>query len=400
MTPSFVSLLLEQNIPHQCLSVSLPPWLRISLLLFTLSDPFPSLSLVLLSTTAPSSFLQDDRGSLIDDQEILLMASSTGRRLPMEKPNQQSHEQQQQLQQQNQQPLKCPRCESSNTKFCYYNNYSLSQPRHFCKACKRYWTRGGTLRNVPVGGGCRKNKRIKRPSSSSSTTTASAAIASEPHQTPVMARSSIDVSTARSTAHVNPLFFDMGSGISYPRFHSAVDLPPPHLPGVLGLGFAPPGFGCGDNNYIQDLVSSAPVFSGGNYSSDGIQCTSPSMIPPILASAAPTATISSAVPTISSLLASTFQQQKLYNADLKDVQAPGNFKGFSSFQDSRDTVNAENDITMKEVKAEGLNLPGWSFGYQNQMDISGSVPHYWNMSSSSSAWHDPSNTGSSVPSLI
>ncbi|KAG6466892.1 dof zinc finger protein 4-like [Zingiber officinale] len=58
--------------------------------------------------------------------------------------------------------IRCPRCESTNTKFCYYNNYSLSQPRHFCKACKRYWTQGGTLRNVPVGGGCRKNKRIRK----------------------------------------------------------------------------------------------------------------------------------------------------------------------------------------------------------------------------------------------
>ncbi|KAH0635338.1 hypothetical protein KY285_035032 [Solanum tuberosum] len=55
--------------------------------------------------------------------------------------------------------LKCPRCDSANTKFCYFNNYSLSQPRHFCKACKRYWTRGGALRSVPVGGGCRRNKR-------------------------------------------------------------------------------------------------------------------------------------------------------------------------------------------------------------------------------------------------
>jgi hypothetical protein len=60
--------------------------------------------------------------------------------------------------------LRCPRCDSANTKFCYYNNYSLSQPRHFCKACKRYWTRGGTLRNVPVGGGCRKNKRSRSSS--------------------------------------------------------------------------------------------------------------------------------------------------------------------------------------------------------------------------------------------
>ncbi|OAY51685.1 dof zinc finger protein DOF2.1 [Manihot esculenta] len=64
------------------------------------------------------------------------------------------------------QALKCPRCDSINTKFCYYNNYSLSQPRYFCKSCRRYWTKGGTLRNVPVGGGCRKNKRSSSSSSS------------------------------------------------------------------------------------------------------------------------------------------------------------------------------------------------------------------------------------------
>lgn len=65
-------------------------------------------------------------------------------------------------------PPKCPRCDSANTKFCYYNNYSLSQPRYFCKACRRYWTQGGTLRTVPIGGGCRKAKRPRLPSSSSS----------------------------------------------------------------------------------------------------------------------------------------------------------------------------------------------------------------------------------------
>lgn len=57
--------------------------------------------------------------------------------------------------------IKCPRCDSLDTKFCYYNNYSLSQPRYFCKNCKRYWTAGGALRNVAVGGGLRKNKRSK-----------------------------------------------------------------------------------------------------------------------------------------------------------------------------------------------------------------------------------------------
>ncbi|KAF3552685.1 hypothetical protein F2Q69_00011064 [Brassica cretica] len=69
--------------------------------------------------------------------------------------------------------LKCPRCESTNTKFCYFNNYSLTQPRHFCKTCRRYWTRGGALRNVPVGGGCRRNRRTKSSSNNNSSTATS-----------------------------------------------------------------------------------------------------------------------------------------------------------------------------------------------------------------------------------
>ena len=51
-----------------------------------------------------------------------------------------------------QEKVNCPICNSTNTKFCYYNNYSLTQPRYFCKGCRRYWTQGGILRNVPVGG--------------------------------------------------------------------------------------------------------------------------------------------------------------------------------------------------------------------------------------------------------
>ncbi|XP_051119956.1 cyclic dof factor 2-like [Andrographis paniculata] len=54
--------------------------------------------------------------------------------------------------------LPCPRCNSMETKFCYFNNYNVNQPRHFCKNCQRYWTAGGTMRNVPVGAGRRKNK--------------------------------------------------------------------------------------------------------------------------------------------------------------------------------------------------------------------------------------------------
>lgn len=57
-------------------------------------------------------------------------------------------------------PLPCPRCGSRETKFCYFNNYNVNQPRHFCKACHRYWTAGGALRNVPIGAGRRKNRPL------------------------------------------------------------------------------------------------------------------------------------------------------------------------------------------------------------------------------------------------
>lgn len=88
--------------------------------------------------------------------------------------------------------LKCPRCESTNTKFCYFNNYSLTQPRHFCKTCRRYWTRGGALRSVPVGGGCRRNKRSKRSKSPAS------AAAADHHQRQAAGSSSSTVSNSNS----------------------------------------------------------------------------------------------------------------------------------------------------------------------------------------------------------
>ncbi|XP_037441658.1 dof zinc finger protein 5-like [Triticum dicoccoides] len=57
-------------------------------------------------------------------------------------------------------PLPCPRCRSRETKFCYFNNYNVNQPHHFCKACHRYWTAGGALRNVPIGADRRKNQPL------------------------------------------------------------------------------------------------------------------------------------------------------------------------------------------------------------------------------------------------
>nr|AFK48690.1 unknown [Medicago truncatula] len=86
--------------------------------------------------------------------------------------------------------LKCPRCESTNTKFCYYNNYNLSQPRHFCKTCRRYWTRGGALRNVPVGGGCRRSKKTKKSNTSST-----------PSKSPISNSNDKDYSTSASAIH-------------------------------------------------------------------------------------------------------------------------------------------------------------------------------------------------------
>lgn len=80
--------------------------------------------------------------------------------------------------------LNCPRCNSTNTKFCYYNNYSLSQPRYLCKTCRRYWTNGGSLRNVPVGGCSRKNKRSLSNSSKLTTPPAGFPINSASHQNP------------------------------------------------------------------------------------------------------------------------------------------------------------------------------------------------------------------------
>lgn len=31
------------------------------------------------------------------------------------------------------QPVRCPRCDSQETKYCYNNNYNASQPRYYCK---------------------------------------------------------------------------------------------------------------------------------------------------------------------------------------------------------------------------------------------------------------------------
>ncbi|KAK6793289.1 hypothetical protein RDI58_006742 [Solanum bulbocastanum] len=181
----------------------------------------------------------------------------------MEKQNVQDQPDQQ-LQQQ--QTLKCPRCDSSNTKFCYYNNYSLSQPRHFCKSCKRYWTKGGTLRSVPLGGSSRKNKKIKKPHFVTSSTNPGPNF----HEPQVV----VD--------HTNPLFnyglstnpFD--PNIQFPRLFNFSRVSNNEN---LGLGFSNEFKKIQDivtstNNSSSSLLSRYPTFGSSLISSSSLNLTS------------------------------------------------------------------------------------------------------------------------------
>uniref|UniRef100_A0A5B7ARU1 Dof zinc finger protein n=1 Tax=Davidia involucrata TaxID=16924 RepID=A0A5B7ARU1_DAVIN len=301
--------------------------------------------------------------------------ASTGR-VVMEKPIQN----QDQDQNQQQQALKCPRCDSSNTKFCYYNNYSLSQPRHFCKACKRYWTRGGTLRNVPVGGGCRKNKRVKRPASSSAN--------DPPSSSPAAPNPSSQIDISSTSNHINPLFYGLPTNtcelnLPYPcRFNSRVvsnvdtvsggyDLQPQL--NALGLGFSNSGLVAshdhdhvGDDSSYQNrskssLLSSYPI---------GSSSTSTS-------------------PTMAYLIASG-----LSGGGLRDINI-GGFQGLVPYEELQ--MPASTSVVTKEVKMEEnqnyRNGMDWNQN-QNQMEP---ACLYWNGTSVGGAWLDP---GSSVPSLI
>ena len=73
-------------------------------------------------------------------------------------------------------PLPCPRCGSRETKFCYFNNYNVRQPRHLCRACRRYWTAGGALRRVASASpGRRRPRPTNAPSALAATAVAAAA---------------------------------------------------------------------------------------------------------------------------------------------------------------------------------------------------------------------------------
>ncbi|KAJ7968584.1 Dof zinc finger protein like [Quillaja saponaria] len=308
----------------------------------------------------------------IDDQKGSMGSTGNNNRL-MERPGQE-------LLQQQQQAPKCPRCDSSNTKFCYYNNYSLSQPRHFCKACKRYWTRGGTLRNVPVGGGCRKNKRVKRPTSSSATIDGSASSSvSAPSSN---SQTQIDMSSTSNP--INPLFYGSSNNpchinLQFPRYNSTVstantvsgyDLQ--RQINALGLSFSSGILSseADKNDYRNGFASNNSLLS--SYSS--IFGTS--------------STATTTTPIMASLLSSNLHQQKFINGGVKDSPATHNFHALPSFEDlqiagSSGVSGSEAEIVgLKEVKVEGQNrLQYWnSSASHNQMEQIGfSDPSlYWN----------------------
>lgn len=157
---------------------------------------------------------------------------------------------------QNHQALKCPRCDSLNTKFCYYNNYNLSQPRHFCKSCRRYWTKGGVLRNVPVGGGCRKTKRSSKAKTASDsaaqqtqTTTTMTTTTTPPQQPPPTQRER--KANSHSSSESSSLTVTNNTNVETVSVHSSSS-----VSNVLSLNdtkfFGPQASGDNNNNNNSD----------------------------------------------------------------------------------------------------------------------------------------------------
>ncbi|XP_076948794.1 dof zinc finger protein DOF1.4-like [Bidens hawaiensis] len=304
--------------------------------------------------------------------------------------------QHQQQQQKSHDALKCPRCDSSNTKFCYYNNYSLSQPRHFCKACKRYWTRGGTLRNVPVGGGCRKNKRVKRPMAASvhvpAATTPQVNRQRNPNPNTNLDQNPIPSSTTtNSNHHLNPLFNYglLSQNPNYPRFDhtrvssvnetpvvSGYDRLQPHM-NASGLVFSSSGSSSvmanHGHNINQNLTFSSynsSMYGGGSSSS------------------------STSAPTIASLLASSLNQQQ-------------RFMGFATYDGGSMVKDLKSDETQNILEWNRMNTNNFHDRIKNgQIEgVVSSDPSSILWDTEGGGWLDPSinninNIGSSVPSLI
>ncbi|KAK8663917.1 hypothetical protein V6N13_083722 [Hibiscus sabdariffa] len=171
-----------------------------------------------------------------------------------------------------QQQLPCPRCDSTNTKFCYYNNYNFSQPRHFCKSCRRYWTHGGTLRDIPVGGGTRRNAKRSRTAIVSSSTNATTTTSYNDFHLPAAASQVLLPLSGNQGASALGMGMGMGGESNSKGNCFASLLNNPQGPGYLGLG----GFGLGIGPALEDIgfglrrgmwgfsVADGAAVSGGN----------------------------------------------------------------------------------------------------------------------------------------
>ncbi|KAL0407386.1 UNVERIFIED_CONTAM: Dof zinc finger protein DOF1.4 [Sesamum latifolium] len=253
-----------------------------------------------------------------------------------------------------------------------------------CKACKRYWTRGGTLRNVPVGGGCRKNKRVKQrqpPSSigSDGISSSSSAAASAATIKPSSVQADIDLSTAPNLIN-DPLLYSLPSNpleLNFPfsRFSTArvscdssgFDHLQPRMNGV-GIGFSS---GILENTYyrngfrqIEDVT--IPTSSAGNVNSFFFGSST----------FGPTSRMAS-------LLSSPHQEANEFPGEDMQMQNGG--------------------LMGKEVKIEGENRSDWNQNQIEKINSSDSSSLLWNSTTTSlGEWFDPSNImgSSSVPSLI
>ncbi|XP_075477936.1 uncharacterized protein LOC142518958 [Primulina tabacum] len=328
-----------------------------------------------MTATNQWSLPQDQK---VNDQKNLMASTSKGK--VMEKTSLQEH--------QRQLSLNCPRCDSSNTKFCYHNNYSLSQPRHFCKACKRYWTRGGTLRNVPVGGGCRKNKRVRRPVQPDNVGDGISTANSTATTSPRVQQQTDLSSTANHIS--NSMFYSLptnypGLNFSFSRFSSprvtydsnGYDF---HLPQTNGLGL-----GFVQNNEYKDGFDRVKKIE------DVISTSNSSVaVDPIFFESSDFAASTSTMTSFSSL-----QYQKYVTSGLKDVTPPGsNFPGLMPFDDMQ--MPDENDIKEKEYKIEGKNRLDWNLYHpiDQQIDSTDSASTLLLNTSDAGCWFDPSNVGS------
>ncbi|CAL4982077.1 unnamed protein product [Urochloa decumbens] len=178
--------------------------------------------------------------------------------------------------------LSCPRCKSTNTKFCHYNNYTLVQPRYFCKTCRRYWTEGGSLGPRRPHGRRRGSRKDKRSSSASTSAAVSGAIPVDlnqafPHhggcalqQPPVFAafpsRSSSGVCNdpgAGTALSAMELLRSTGGYVPLPLQHVQLGMPAEYA--AAGFRMPPP------RQFHGLLGFSLDTHAGTGYSSAGLQ---------------------------------------------------------------------------------------------------------------------------------